>query len=53
MGETKFQLREFPRSGSKAEDVKERAKINDYNGQQQVFYKNRKTNPLQPYFTSV
>ena len=34
LGETEFQLREFPRSGSKAEDVKEeeRSKVNDYNG---------------------
>ena len=35
LGETDFQTREFPRSGSKVEDVKEerRAKVNDYNGQ--------------------
>ena len=37
MGEIKFQPREFPWSGSKAEDIKEkeeeRAKVNDYNGQ--------------------
>ena len=38
MGETKFHPREFPRSGSKAEDVKERekgkrGKVNDYNSQ--------------------
>ena len=31
LGETNFQPREFPRIGSKAEDVKER-KVNDYNG---------------------
>ena len=36
MVETKFQLQEFPRSGSKAEDVERekerRAKVNDYKG---------------------
>ena len=41
LGETKFQPREFPRSGSNAEDVKEEIRkkrkpmitVNDYNGQ--------------------
>ena len=34
LGETNFQPGEFPRSGSKAKDVKEteRAKVNYYNG---------------------
>ena len=33
-GQTKFQPREFPQSGSKAIDVEDRrAKVSDYNGQ--------------------
>ena len=47
MGETKFQPQEFPRTGSKADDIKEerkrrRAKVIDYNGQylspEQIFW---------------